>query len=267
MRVFVSWSGPRSQKVGEALSKFIRRVLQRTEPWYSKNSIRSGRLAYDELVKALIGTKFGILCVTADNWERPWLNFEAGALLRSVEATQVTPYLLDIKPSQLQAPLNLFQARAANQSDTLELCRDINTALGSDSLPPNELNDHFEKWWPELESQLNAIESTGAEPPKAPDEKQLILEMREMLSLALSQKRPEHPVVLLPDTVPKVAEETYLRMQIRQNERELKKHQNLLKEATDQEEADRARSKIYRSQQAIEHAQNRLNLINKGTLD
>ena len=185
MRVFVSWSGPRSQKVGEALSKFIRRVLQRTEPWYSKNSIRSGRLAYDELVKALNGTKFGILCVTADNWEKPWLNFEAGALLRSVEATQVTPYLLDLKPGQLVPPLNLFQARVFEKVDTLELCRDINNALGSDALSPDELQDSFEKWWPELEGQLLAIEKTDAKPPEPPSAPELMEQLRVMLSQAL----------------------------------------------------------------------------------
>lgn len=185
MRVFVSWSGPRSQKVGEALSKFIRRVLQRTDPWYSKNSIRSGRLAYDELVKALNGTKFGILCVTADNLQKPWLNFEAGALLRSVEATQVTPYLLGMKPSQLTAPLNMFQARGADHDDTLELCHDLNAALGQ--------TDHFEMWWPMLEKALLAIEPTEAKAPEGPGELELLRDIHAMLSSTRSNSAQAKP--------------------------------------------------------------------------
>lgn len=198
MRIFLSWSGEQSQKIGAALQVFLRRVIQRTEPWFSTQSIRSGRLAYDELVQSLNGTKFGVLCITKENWAKPWLNFEAGAMLRSIDATFVTPYLLDLEPGELRAPLNMFQARKANRDDTIELCRDVNARLGEFALPAEELQAHFNMWWPDLETAIQSARAvpTEAEPPRQLTQEELLAEIRALLQHFASSARSEDPATL-----------------------------------------------------------------------
>jgi hypothetical protein len=65
------------------LSDFLKRVIQATEPWLSKD-ITAGARWRNDLAAALATTKFGIVCVTRENQSVPWVNFEAGALAKTV---------------------------------------------------------------------------------------------------------------------------------------------------------------------------------------
>jgi hypothetical protein len=48
------------------------------------------------LASELQATEVGIICVTRENVEVPWLLFEAGALSKSVDAARVCTYLYDL---------------------------------------------------------------------------------------------------------------------------------------------------------------------------
>ena len=65
---------------------------------------------------------FGIICVTEVNQENPWLNFEAGALAKTLNQSRVCPYLIGMRPSDLKGPLSQFQSIHADKNDpeTLE---------------------------------------------------------------------------------------------------------------------------------------------------
>jgi hypothetical protein len=100
MKVFISWSGPKSQAVAIALRDWIPLLFQAVEPWVSSADIQAGSRWTTELPKNLENSNFGILCMTKDNLTAPWLVFEAGALFRSLPLGQVVPFLLDaIRPS------------------------------------------------------------------------------------------------------------------------------------------------------------------------
>ena len=59
--------------------------------------------AFSEIAKALDETKFGVFCVTPENQGEPWLNFEAGALSKTVtERTYVCAYLIELGQLMLQ---------------------------------------------------------------------------------------------------------------------------------------------------------------------
>ena len=68
-----------------------------------------------EIAKELQETSFGIVCVTPENTNAPWLLFETGALSKTIEGTHVRPYLLGVKPTDLEGPLAELQAANAKR--------------------------------------------------------------------------------------------------------------------------------------------------------
>ena len=95
--------------------------------------------------------------MTPDNQAAAWLNFEAGAMIRTVEKSMVCPYLFGMKKSELQGPLVQLQATEANKDETLRLISTLNRALKDKALGEKTLNIAFERGWPDLHSMLNAI--------------------------------------------------------------------------------------------------------------
>ena len=157
MKVFLSWSGDLSKQVALALRDWLPKVIQAIEPWMSLEDIEKGSRWSSELAKELANTKAGIVCVTPDNQNAPWLNFEAGALSKTVEKELVCPYLFELKSSDLTGPLVQFQAAEANKQDTLRLLSTVNRAITPKPLSDKMLSEAFENWWEKFESQFDAI--------------------------------------------------------------------------------------------------------------
>ncbi len=169
MKVFICWSGDRSKVVAEALNDWLKRVIQGLKPFMSSQEIKAGKRWLSEIAGQLAETKFGILCLTAENLDSPWLNFEAGALSKTIDdRTFVCPYLIgELQSAQVPVPLGEFQSVPANKEGTLKLLKTMNSALGDKQLEESVLNDALEKYWPDLEKVLKNLPGVkGEEKPK-----------------------------------------------------------------------------------------------------
>ena len=75
------------------------------------------------------------------------LNFEAGALSKSIEQSKVCPFLVDLKPSDIQnSPILQFQMASASKDDVFKLFNSINSNLGDGKLAEafwRQLLKHF----------------------------------------------------------------------------------------------------------------------------
>ena len=109
MKVFISWSGETSKAVAETLHDWIPNVIQAVKPWISSENIDKGARWSADMAKQLGETRVGVICLTPDNLEEPWILFEAGALSKTLEQTYVCPYLFGVKPSNLKGPLFNFK--------------------------------------------------------------------------------------------------------------------------------------------------------------
>ena len=167
MKVFISWSGHRSNKVARTLSDWLPSVIQAVKPWMSEQIAKGARWS-PEVARELQETRFGIVCLTPENLTAPWILFETGALSKTIESTYVCPYLLGLKPTDIQGPLAQFQAAKAEPTDTLDLVKSINAAQGETALPAKSVESAFDKWWPELEKELQEISKQS---PTTPDRK------------------------------------------------------------------------------------------------
>lgn len=151
MDIFVSWSGSLSQAVALALDEWLPNLFHDADVFVSSRDIQAGARWSTELAQRLERTSYGIICVTQDNQQAPWLNFEAGALAKSVDDAYVTPLAIDLLPSEIQIPLGQFQSLAINKAGISDLVRSINAANSGTKLEAARLETIFEKFWPDLE--------------------------------------------------------------------------------------------------------------------
>ncbi len=157
MKVFISWSGRQSHRVATTLRDWLPSVIQSIEPYVSSEDIDKGARWATDIAKELEQSSFGILCVTQTNITAPWLNFEAGALGKSVDKSRVCPFLFRVRRSEVEGPLLQFQSTVDDPEDLLKLLKSINDACAGEGIEEARLEKAFEVWWPTLERELNAI--------------------------------------------------------------------------------------------------------------
>ena len=127
----------------------------------SAEDIEAGARWGINVTKQLEETRFGIICLTNDNQTAPWILFEAGALAKTIENTFVVPYLIDLEPADIQrGPLNQFQAKRANKTETWEVICTLNRGLDTPLLE-TQIERTFGKWWPDLEKSLKELPRDG----------------------------------------------------------------------------------------------------------
>lgn len=201
MKVFISWSGTKSQEVAKVLKQWIPCVIQSVEPYFSSADIDKGARWSTDIAKELQDASFGILCVTKDNLSSSWLNFEAGALSKSIEQSKVCPFLVDLKPSDIQnSPILQFQMASATKDDVFKLFKSINSNLGDSKLNEDVLGTTFDTFWPKIEEALKGVSSvTETSVPAKKGSKGAQAPIEEILELVRYQhKLLKSPEELLP---------------------------------------------------------------------
>ena len=171
MNIFISCSGDLSELVAGYLRIWLRRAFHLIKPLTSFTEITPGSKWHSELSRMLEDSNFGIICLTGENLNAPWINYEAGALSNKVGLSKVIPYLVGIKHSDVptESPLHQFQMVAADKNGTYKLVHCINECINgelkSNSLcigdlkfSEEDLKSNFKNWWwPDLEIHLGRI--------------------------------------------------------------------------------------------------------------
>ncbi len=164
MKVFISWSGDTSLKVAQQLRDWLPCVINAIKPYVSSEDIDKGARWSSDIAKELENSNFGILCVTKENLNAPWLCFEAGALSKAMDDKSfVTPFLFNIKPSELQGPILQFQATSFEKNEIKKMVQTLNKACGDNGIEEDILDNSFNYLYPKLETGLkNLLESISS---------------------------------------------------------------------------------------------------------
>ncbi len=197
MKVFISWSGGQSHQVAIALRDWLPSVLQVVVPYVSSEDIDKGARWSTDISKELEDSSFGIICVTPENIDAPWVNFEAGALSKSLDRSRVAPFLFAVDRTAVQGPLLQFQSTLIEEGDVKKLLQSINKACEAHALDDARLGEIFEVWWPRLKARLDDLqqETPKARTPNRPSADVLA----EILELARGQQKLlSNPEELLP---------------------------------------------------------------------
>ena len=183
MKIFISWSGEKSRKVANYLKTWIEQIIQVSEPWISVD-IDKGKKWNQEILSELELSKVGIICITRDNLDAPWILFEAGALSKTKDSFVCT-FLLDVNPTDLAGPLSIFQATKFNEDDIYKLLLTINNQVhknGIKGLKPEILKDLFKTFYPKLEENIKRIlDSENADEEVIRSDRELIEEAVQIL--------------------------------------------------------------------------------------
>lgn len=178
MKVFISWSGERSKAYAETLQYWISIILPQVDPWVSSKNITSGQDWHRRITTELGHSRFGITCITPDNQQKPWVNFEAGAISKHVDAKDgvLVPLLFGFeKASDFTGPLSHFQARLATPAEIRALMHDINNASDAPR-PPDVLDDAMTDSWTRLNRRLQVVEDEHGQEKAAPRPDSEVLE-------------------------------------------------------------------------------------------
>jgi len=179
MKVFISWSGSRSQAVASALKHWLPDVFQGLDVWLSAHDIEAGQRWGVELGAVLKECKLGIICLTPESLQSHWLTFEAGALSTAIDGSRVIPYRFQLNGPDVGPPLSQFQDVGADESGTFKLARSVNNALGKPLGDEEHLKRVFDHWWPDLEKQLTAVQHI--EPTQVRTDRELLEEILEIV--------------------------------------------------------------------------------------
>jgi hypothetical protein len=167
LKLFISWSGKLSHRVAVHLKDWLPAVLPLVEPWVSSEDIPKGSRWGIELAGELEGSDSGIVCLVPGNIGEPWLNFEAGALSKSVQKGRVHTFLLGLDPGALSdGPLGQFQATRFTKDDVSKLVKAVNSEAGAGALPTDRVDRNFQICWPDLERRLTPLLNEAEAAPK-----------------------------------------------------------------------------------------------------
>jgi hypothetical protein len=193
VKVFISWSGDLSKRVAEVLKPWIKCVLQATEPFLSSEDIDKGSLWFSEISDQLAETGVGIICLTTENINAPWILFEAGSLAKGLSKSRVCTFLVNLAPADLRPPLAQFNATTPTKDDMFRLVVTINNSLE----PKQQLSDDvlrmtFDQFWGNISEKLKAVIKSHV-PPKHPRRSQEemteeILEVSRSIQRTLQEK-------------------------------------------------------------------------------
>jgi hypothetical protein len=180
VNVFVSWSGRVTRKIASEFSDFLKLVVQRADPWFSDKTPAGAE--WSRAISEKLGdSKIGILLVTQDNKENPWLMFEAGAIAKGVPENRVCVLLVDLKNEDIKPPLSLFQTNPLDKEGVFRVLQTVNDALPEGRFSDDLLKRAMNAQWSDFDAKVKKILADEApiERNKPRDQRDMIVEILE----------------------------------------------------------------------------------------
>jgi hypothetical protein len=153
MSVFICWSGERSFAVAKAVQELLE---ANGVPVFLSDEIEKGTAWFASILDRLRRAKAGIVCLTPENLQSPWMHFEAGALAHGLSiradtsggadpsrpsgaggqqggasppspepthpARALFPVLHGVTPAEINGPLSAYQATSTTQREWVTWC-------------------------------------------------------------------------------------------------------------------------------------------------
>lgn len=155
-KIFISWSGSPSREIALQLKAWLEEVYDGLEAFVSDRDIEAGARSMKVIEDSLAGARAGVIVVTRRNMDKPWINFEAGALSKALgeaaDHNRVIPLLVDFeRPAQLRGPMSILQAVMLDREGVGSMLRSINTVMGLDH---TRAETKLQRFWDDFEKDV-----------------------------------------------------------------------------------------------------------------
>ncbi|GAA0503611.1 hypothetical protein GCM10008937_08900 [Deinococcus depolymerans] len=136
-------------------------MIQGSEPFVSSENIEKGTKGLEEILSNLNQSSFGLIIMTSDNVNKPWLYFEAGVISKRFDSgpdTRVSAFMFDLKGSEVKGSnplMSIFQYTENDKDDIFKLIKSINNSMGERRIDDAALIDLFEMVYPQFTEELN----------------------------------------------------------------------------------------------------------------
>ena len=180
---------------------YKRQVLQFVKPYFTPADIEKGARWGSDIAGELESSDIGIICLTKDNTQKPWILFEAGPLSKSLEKAKVCTVLFGVDTTDLKGPLTIFQHTKFQSDEFKKLVKSVNSAGGDSKLDDAVLDSVFDMWWPKLEKKVKEIlaNTESASPAAGRSERDILEEILELTRLGARDRRESrefHPMII-----------------------------------------------------------------------
>jgi len=164
MKVFISWSGDAECEVAKALREALHAVSAGSvEAFVSQVDIPRGDRGVVVIEDELTTTDYGVVLLSAANKDRPWINYEGGALA-TLLGRRVATVLLDLRTAEVDTPLAPFQATAFDQRESvLKLFTEI-VQSASPRFPAQSIETLFAAEWPKIRGSWKPDDRSSVRP-------------------------------------------------------------------------------------------------------
>jgi len=130
MKLFICWSGPRGLQFAQATRAWLTSLFDTAIDVSLSASIEKGAVWFDELHESLREARAGIICVTPESLNSPWIHFEAGMLAKALRESaaaeptrerraqlRIFPLLHAVEPGAVTGPLSAYQSTVSTDND------------------------------------------------------------------------------------------------------------------------------------------------------
>lgn len=142
MRIFTSWSGDRSKAAALGLKSLLQDLFEEAVQVFVSEHITPGEAWAQRLGTELEQSEFGILCLTRDNWQSPWLLFEAGAIAKNSPRRASSPISSTSCRRPPTAPRSLSSNTSAPIAKAPTASSKASTASATTPSPPTASSAH-----------------------------------------------------------------------------------------------------------------------------
>jgi len=189
MRVFLSWSGEYTRCIAEVFYEWLPLVIQSVEPFISSGEIKAGDRWQSRINDALENIDFGIIFVTPENKDKPWIMFETGALSKNLGTSKIIPVLCNAQEIDFTGnPLLQFQYVRLEQEGVLQILHGICHNLSDEdiTLSEHQISEIFAVFWPKLKTKLETVPAPKLKNKNKADNDDRLSRIEEALSGMIS---------------------------------------------------------------------------------
>jgi hypothetical protein len=158
MKIYFSWAGATSYRVALSLRELINAIFPRLELWVPDADIQDGARWSSDLFQYLDQSVIGVICLDPSNSLNRWLQFEAGAIAKSLPPEKIRVLRFGLNQDHIQGPLTQFDSIGTDKTDILSFMELIRTSIEQFTISYMELRANLDINWSNFEGKLAKLD-------------------------------------------------------------------------------------------------------------